>query len=113
MTGSSRTIRLYYLPQSFPCGPSSSCCGPIGQSDEEIQGYIAGLQKVLGQVEVQTIDVTGRLDPVRDAAALRLLDSFGASALPIFAVDGEVVSMGPPSVDELVEILKGKVSAAN
>ncbi len=112
MSDSLPTIRLYYLPQTFPCGVGSSCCGPVGQTTQDIEQYITALRKELGQVEVQTINVTGSLDPGRDAAAMRLLDSFGALALPIFALNGEVISMGPPNIDELVEILKGKFSAA-
>lgn len=110
MSSSIPTIRIYYLPQSFPCGVGSSCCGPIGQSQEEIQGYIAAIRKEVGPVPVETIDVTGDLDPQRDAAALRLLDSFGPMAVPIFAIDGEVVSMGPPVVEELVALVKTKIS---
>lgn len=101
-------IRIYYLPEIFPCGAGSSCCGPVGQSDEEIQSYVAELRAALGQVEVQTIDVTEPLDPSRDMAALKLLDSFGAMVLPIFAVDGEVLSMGPPSMSEVIHMLKAR-----
>ncbi len=114
MSASVPTIRIYYLPLTFPCGPSSGCCGPIGQTEEEIQSYIAALRKELGQVEVETIEATfiSRLDQERDGAVLRLLNTFGAMALPIFALNGEVVSMGgPPSVEEVVELFKGKLSA--
>ncbi len=114
MTASVPTIRVYYLPLTFPCGPNSGCCGPIGQTEEEIQSYVAALRRDLGQVEVQIIDASmvSQLDNQRDAAVLRLLRSFGANALPIFALDGEVVSMGgPPSVEGLVELFKHKLFA--
>lgn len=107
---SAPAICIYYLPLAFPCGEGSSCCGPVGQSDEQIQSYVAALRAALGPVEVHTIDVTRPLDLSRDRAALKLLDSFGAMALPIFALDGEVLSMGPPSMSEVIHMLKARLA---
>lgn len=104
-------IRLYYLPQSFPCGPQSSCCGPVGQSDEELRQYLIQLESNLPGVKVQTIDVSQKLSLGRDLPAVKLLNTFGAGACPIFMVRSEVVSMGPPSLPELVELLKAKFEA--
>ncbi len=104
-------LRLYYVPLSFPCGPQSSCCGPVGQSDEELRNYVTQLKTHVPDVEVQTIDVSQKLDPHRDRAALKLLNSFGGMACPIFALDGEVLSMGPPTMSELIEMVKAKLPA--
>ncbi len=109
MSASKTTLRLYYLPLSFPRGPQSSCCGPIGQSEEELQGYVAELKGSLPEVEVQTIDVNGKLQLGRDGAVLKLLNSFGAMACPVFALDGEVLSMGPPSLPEVIEMVKARL----
>ncbi len=112
MNDANRTVRLYYLPQSFPCGPQSSCCGPVGQSEEELRGYLAELESHLPGVTVETIDVSQKLRLGRDLPALKLLNTFGAAACPIFVLDGEVVSIGPPSIPELAELLKAKLEAA-
>lgn len=111
MRDTDSVIRLYYLPQSFPCGPQSSCCGPVGQSDEELRQYLIQLESNLPGVKVQTIDVTQKLSLGRDLPAVKLLNTFGAAACPIFMVRGEVVSMGPPSLSQLVEQLKVKFEA--
>lgn len=104
-------LRLYYLPLSFPCGPRSSCCGPVGQSEEELQQYVAELKAHVPGVDVQTVNVTERLDPRREEAVLKLLNSFGGVACPIFALDGEVLSIGPPLMSELIDMLKGRLPA--
>ena len=30
MTGEKRTVGIFTIPQEFPCGEESSCCGPVG-----------------------------------------------------------------------------------
>lgn len=113
MSGESAlAIRLYYLPQTFPCGPKSSCCGPVGQSEDELKDYVNQLETSLPGVQVQTIDVSQKLSLERDHAVVKLLNTFGGMACPIFALDGEVISMGPPAIPELVEMVKTKLSAA-
>lgn len=110
------TVLLYYVPQTFPCGENSTCCGPVGQSAEELQHYKTAIEQALPGVTVQTVNVDkasgGKLDTGRDLAVIRLLNSFGYAACPIFAFDGEVISLGPPALDELIGMLREKVSAA-
>lgn len=111
MSETSSTLRLYYIPQSFPCGPQSSCCGPVGQSDEELRNYMIQLESSLPGVKVHTIDMSQKLNLGRDLHAVKLLNTFGAAACPIFMIDREVVSMGPPSIPELVQLLRAKLEA--
>lgn len=111
MNESKPIVRIYYLPQSFPCGPQSSCCGPIGQSDEELRSYIIELEQSVPGIAVETVDLTQRTRLGRDLAALKLYNTFGAAACPIIAVDGDVVSMGPPLMAEVVELIKKKLLA--
>ena len=106
------TIRLYYVPQSFPCGPQSACCGPSGQTEEELRTYQNQLQEALPGVELQTIDLTRRTNLGRDLPALKLYNTFGPSACPVITVNGEVVSMGIPSMPELVGLVKAKLHGA-
>lgn len=108
------TVLLYYVPQTFPCGENSTCCGRTGQSAEELQQYRSAIEQALPGVTVQTINVDktsgDKLSLNRDLAVAKLLNSFGYAACPIFAVAGEVVSLGPPVLDELIGMLKEKLS---
>lgn len=107
-------LRIYYVPQTFPCGPDSSCCGPIGQSQEELQQYRAELEKALPWVAIETINADkasgGKLDLRRDMPAIRLLNSFGYAACPIVVLNDEVISMGPPVLEELVTLVREKLA---
>jgi hypothetical protein len=108
------TVLLYYVPQTFPCGENSTCCGPTGQSEEELQQYRTAIEQALPGVTVQTINVDkksgGKLSMSRDMAVFKMLNNFGYAACPIFAVNGEVISLGPPALDELVGMLKEKLA---
>lgn len=104
-------VRLYFQPQSFPCGPQSSCCGPVGQSEEELREYRRALEAGLPGVELEVVDASQRLNLGQDLPVIKLLNTFGAAACPIFAVNGEVISMGPPVMDELVTLVKEKLGA--
>ncbi len=110
-----KTVLVYYVPQTFPCGPNSTCCGPVGQSEAELQEYKTAIENHLPGVSVQWINVSkeagGKLQLGRDMAVLKLLNSFGFQSCPIFAVNGEVISMGPPVLEELVTLLKEKIGA--
>lgn len=113
MTDANPTIRLYYFPQSFPCGPQSSCCGPVGQSEEELRSYIVELERNFPGIKIQTIDASQKLNTGRDLPAVKLLNTFGAAACPVIVLNGDVVSMGPPSMPELIELLRAKLSPAS
>lgn len=102
-------VRLYYQPQTFPCGPNSSCCGPVGQSEEDLRAYRQALEARLPGVPVELVDASQRLNLGRDLPVIKLLNTFGAAACPIFTVNGEVVSMGPPEMEELAALLKAKL----
>lgn len=109
MSDSGRTVRLYFAPQSFPCGPESACCGPVGQSPEELSFLTKAVTEAVPGVVVETIDVSKPLRMDRDLPVIRLLNSFGQQACPIFTVGGEVVSMGPPVVEELGTLLHARL----
>ncbi|NWG13456.1 MAG: hypothetical protein HXY20_07990 [Acidobacteria bacterium] len=112
MSETNSMIRLYYMPQSFPCGPGSSCCGPVGQSEEELREYVVQLESSLPGVKIQPIDMSQKLNLGRDLPAIKLLNTFGAAACPIFVLGGDVVSMGPPSIPELAHLLQERLAGA-
>jgi hypothetical protein len=36
MNEKNKVIKIFTMKQEFPCGPQSTCCGPVGQTEEEI-----------------------------------------------------------------------------
>lgn len=106
------TVTIFTMPQEFPCGPSSACCGPIGQSEEELKSLTEGLEKALN-LKVATFNVKDGKAMRDHRQILALLRSFGWSVLPIIAVGDEVVAMGPPTVEEAVELVKSKLETVD
>lgn len=109
MATNNRTVRIFMMPQQFPCGPDSSCCGPIGQSEEEVQNLKAAMERELGY-QVEVLNVLNGSQMKRHLPIVRLFRSFGPMALPIIALDGEVVSMGIPKPEEAVLAVKEKIN---
>ncbi len=97
------------MDQQFPCGPQSSCCGPIGQTEQEVQNLKSLLEKEL-ECRVEVLNVTKEADMKDHLPVARLFRSFGPAALPIIALDGEVVSMGIPTPKEAVLAVKEKMN---
>lgn len=104
-----KSVRVFMMPQQFPCGPQSSCCGPIGQTEEEIQSLKSTIEKETGWL-VEVVNVTNAHDMKNYPQIVRLLQSFGAMALPILALDGEVVSLGNPTPEQAVSAIKEKTN---
>ncbi len=105
MKENSATITIFALPRTFPCGPQSSCCGPVGQSAEQVEELKTAIEGTLGcTVRVLDLDRPENLEkrePVR-----RLVESFGAAASPIITLEDEVVSMGSCVPDEAVAAIR-------
>jgi len=106
-----RSVIIFMMPQQFPCGPGSSCCGPVGQTKEEIQSLKGAIEKETG-CQVAVLNVANG-DDVRDYPQIvRTLDSFGTGALPIIALDGEIVSLGNPTTEQAVLAVRDKINQA-
>lgn len=97
------------MPQQFPCGPDSACCGPIGQTEEEVQNLKSVLEKELA-CHVEVLNVSKGADMKNHLPIARLFRSFGPMALPIIALDGEVVSMGVQTPEQAVLAVKEKMN---
>ncbi len=106
---SNHVINIFTMPQEFPCGADSSCCGPIGQTDEELNTLKRGLEKALS-LPVQTFNVKKGVDMKAHRRILALVRSFGWGVLPIIAVGDEVVSMGAPTVEQAIEAVQQKLN---
>ena len=113
MSENSKTIRIYTMPQEMPCGPASSCCGPIGQTEQEITQLRREIEERVAGIQVEVINIRQeKLRVQRDVAVLKVLQMFGPVALPVLAVDGVVLSIGPPQISELAARLQAKLSAS-
>ncbi|MDZ7402275.1 MAG: hypothetical protein ONB37_19130 [candidate division KSB1 bacterium] len=103
-------VKIFTMLQEFPCGVGSSCCGPIGQTEEEINAFKAGLEQKLN-VKVETFDVKDGKAMRDHREILGLLRSFGWGVLPIIFVGDEVVSMGvPASLEDAVAAIQTKLN---
>ena len=109
MSTNQKNLQIFMMPQQFPCGHQSSCCGPIGQSEEEVQKLKSALEREF-ECQVEVIDVTKGTDMKNHLPVVRLFRSFGPAALPIIALDGEVVSMGVPTPEQAVLAVKEKMN---
>ncbi|MEN3187008.1 MAG: hypothetical protein ABDK94_10680 [Atribacterota bacterium] len=112
MTENNQTVRIFMMPQQFPCGPRSSCCGPIGQSEEEITNLKNAIEKELG-FKTEVVNVIQDKDLKNHSGVVRLIQSFGAMVLPIITIgdDDEVVSMGVPTPAEAISAIKEKIES--
>jgi len=104
---SKKILKIFMMPQDFPCGEQSSCCGPIGQSEKEIQDLKSSIENELGY-QVEVLNVKNDDDMRNHPRIVQLLHSFGPAALPIIALEDEVVSMGNPTPEKAVAAIREK-----
>ena len=109
MTTNNKSVKIFMIPQQFPCGPQSSCCGPVGQSEEEVQSLKSILEKEIG-CRVEVINIINGGDMGNHPQVLRLVQAFGSIVLPIIALDGEVVSIGNPTPEQAVSAIREKMT---
>lgn len=103
-----KVIRIFTMPLQFPCGPQSACCGPIGQSEEEVEKLKSHIEKSLGvKAEVKNVLKGEEMKSHREVLAL--FRTFGPMCLPIIAIGDEVISMGNPTPEEAVEAIREKI----
>ncbi len=105
---SNKTLRIFMLPQEFPCGEQSSCCGPIGQSEDEIESLKSSIESQMGY-EVEVLNVKDD-DAMRNhPQVVKLVRSLGPTALPILALEDEVVSMAEIVPEKAIAAIREKV----
>lgn len=109
MSENERTVRIFMMPLQYPCGPGSACCGPIGQSDEEINKLKKAIEQEL-KVKVEVLNSMDGKVMKNFLNIVRLLRSFGPNALPIITLDGEVVSIGNPLPEQAVSAIREKLN---
>lgn len=111
MSANSKTVRIFILPQQFPCGPQSSCCGPVGQSEKEVQTLSEAIAREFN-MPIEIHNATDGQAMRNHLQILRLVRSLGPLALPVISLDEEVVSIGNPTPDQAVSAIKAKIGQA-
>lgn len=102
-----KTVKIFTMEQQFPCGPQASCCGPIGQSEDDVNKLSDAIRNLGVAVEVHNIMEDGFAGHF--PAVANLLGSFGPGIVPILAIGDEVISMGTPTPEEAVQAVKEKL----
>lgn len=102
-----KTVKIFTMEQQFPCGPQSSCCGPIGQSEEEITSLKNGIEKLGIDVEICDIRKTKNLQ--ENPQVFKLFRTFGPQAIPVITVGDEVACIGQSETNEIISAIKGKL----
>lgn len=81
MTVKNRIVRIFTMPEEFPCGPQSSCCGPVGQTEEDIQALRSAIEKEIG-CRIEIVDSTNGDLMKKYLQISQLVHTFGPTALP-------------------------------
>jgi len=102
-----KKVKIFTTEQRFPCGPKSSCCGPVGQSEQEVAALKSAIEK-LG-LDVEVFDFKKMKDPKENSQVAKLFSTFGPQAAPVITVGDEVVSMGQTEISDIISAVKGKL----
>lgn len=102
-----KTVKIFTMEQQFPCGPDAACCGPIGQSEDDVNKLSDAIRNLGVAVEVHNIMEDGFAGHF--PAVANLLGSFGPGIVPILAIGDEVISMGTPTPEEALQAVKEKL----
>lgn len=107
MNNKSKVARIFTLEQQFPCGPKSSCCGPVGQSQQEVTELKNAIEK-LG-LEVEIYDVQKMKNLQENPQVFKLFRTFGPQAIPIITVGNDVACMGKSEISQTLAAIKSKL----
>lgn len=102
-----KIVKVFTMEQQFPCGPKSSCCGPIGQSEQEVMTLKNAIENLGIDVEICNIQKMNILQEYPQV--FRLFRSFGPMSIPIIAVGDEVVCVGQSEVGGIISTIKSKI----
>lgn len=102
-----KIAKIFTMEQKFPCGPNSSCCGPIGQSEQEVFALKNAIEKLGLEVEVYDIQKMKNLQ--ENSQVFKLFRAFGPKAIPVITVNEEIACMGQSDISDIVSAIKGKL----
>ena len=102
-----KKVKIFTVEQQFPCGPKSSCCGPVGQSEQEVAALKSAIEELGLEVEVYDLQ---KMKSLQDNPQIfKLFRTFGTGAIPVITVGDEVASMGQSEINEIISALKSKL----
>ena len=81
MDKNGKVVKIFTLEQQFPCGPQSSCCGPIGQSEQEVMSLKNAIEKL--NVEIEIYDVQKLKNLQEYPQVFKLFRTFRPQAIPV------------------------------
>lgn len=92
MAQNTPVVKIFVLPQEN--GPGGcGCCGPVGQSAEQIQALQYAIGDAFG-CQVDVYDITRQGNMSTFPMVFTLMSTSGVKALPIVTLNDEVVSTG-------------------
>jgi disulfide oxidoreductase YuzD len=95
------------MKQQFPCGPKASCCGPIGQSEEEITVLKNAIEKL--EFDIEVCDLQKMKNLHENQQIFKLISNYGPRVTPVITIGDEVVSMGQTEINEIILAIKSKL----
>jgi len=107
MNKNNKVAKIFTLEQQFPCGPKSSCCGPVGQSEQEVTALKNAIEK-LG-LEVEIYDVQKMKNLQENPQVFKLFSTFGPQAIPVITVGNDIACMGKSEISETIAAIKSKL----
>ena len=107
MNANKKEVKIFTMEQQFPCGPKSSCCGPVGQSEQEVMSLKNAIEELGLGVEVY--DIQKFKNPQQHPKVFRMLSSFGPGAIPIITVGEEVACVGKSNINATLSAIKEKL----
>jgi hypothetical protein len=88
MVPNTPVIKILVLPQEK--GPGGcGCCGPVGQSTEQIQALQYAIEDAFG-CQVDVYDITRRGDMPNVPEIFTLMSTSGVKALPVVTLNDEI-----------------------
>ena len=108
MSDNKKEVKIFTMEQQFPCGPQASCCGPTGQSEQEVMALKNAIEK-LG-LEVEVCDIQKMKNLLENPRVFKLFSTFGPQAIPLITVADEVVCIGRSfGIEETISAIKSKI----
>jgi hypothetical protein len=103
-------VKIFTMKQEFPCGPKSTCCGPVGQTEEEISELKTAIEGL--DLKVEVFDIPGMNDETKQKypKVMEVLEKFGLGAIPVITVSDELACIGQSvGINEALAEIKKKL----
>jgi len=108
MNEKNKVIKIFTMKQEFPCGPQSTCCGPVGQTEEEISELKNAIEGLGLKVEI--FDVSNFKDELLYPEVTKILKNFGLEYVPVITVNDELTCVGQSAgINGILEEIKKKL----